>query len=99
MPRKEKQEMHYLSEKYDQMVTEMTEHDFQVIRFSSYRTASKLRFIQHKTNFHYIDLWNAIESIRDNGLHSFQDMSAEISVQRMEALVASFQMPFNMCND
>ncbi|CAG2114409.1 unnamed protein product, partial [Medioppia subpectinata] len=65
------------------------EHDFQVIRFSSYRTASKLRFIQHKTNFHYIDLWNAIESIRDNGLHSFQDMSAEISVQRMEALIAS----------
>ncbi|CAG2158344.1 unnamed protein product [Oppiella nova] len=115
----ERREMHYLSDKYDQMVTEMIEHDFQVIRFSSYRTASKLRFIQHKTNcefrqyglsfqtcqqwycnclttdmsfansVHLVDLWNAIESIRDNGLHNFQDISSEISVQRLEGVVTS----------
>ena len=84
------------------------EHNFQVIRFSSYRTASKLRFIQNKTNcksnplisclnwielnansVHLIDLWNAIEAIRENGLHSFQDISSVISVSRLESLITS----------
>ncbi|XP_054154138.1 dystrobrevin beta-like [Oppia nitens] len=78
-----------ISSKYEQMMTEMVDHNFQVIRFSSYRTASKLRFIQHKTNFHLIDLWNSIEAIRDSGLNNIQDISSQISVQRLETLVTS----------
>lgn len=85
----ERQELQYVSNKYESLLNEMSDQNFDVIRFASYRTACKIRFIQKKTNFHLIDLWNAIESIRENGLHNFVDISSEMSITRLETLISS----------
>ncbi|CAF1152483.1 unnamed protein product, partial [Didymodactylos carnosus] len=39
--------------------------NFDIIRFSTYRTACKLRFIQKKLNLHLLDLPNVIEALRE----------------------------------
>ncbi|XP_074599509.1 dystrobrevin alpha-like [Brevipalpus obovatus] len=78
-----------MENKYDSILQEMNAQDLETIRFASYRTACKLRFIQKRTNFYLVDLWNTIEAIRENGLQVFQDVNAEIPVTRLKALISS----------
>ena len=42
------------------------------IRFGSYRTAAKLRALQHRTGLVHIDIWNMIEAFRENGLNTME---------------------------
>ncbi|CAF0951516.1 unnamed protein product [Didymodactylos carnosus] len=44
---------------------ELRAQNFDIIRFSTYRTACKLRFIQKKLNLHLLDLPNVIEALRE----------------------------------
>ncbi|VDN53073.1 unnamed protein product [Dracunculus medinensis] len=53
-----------------ELIDEMRLQDFDSIRFATYRAASKIRFIQTKTNVHLVDIWNIIESFRENGLNA-----------------------------
>ncbi|UYV62534.1 DTNA [Cordylochernes scorpioides] len=69
--------------------------NFDVIRFASYRTACKLRFIQKKTNFHIVDIWNVIESFRENGLKAAEPRGAEVFPARLEQLVGSIYVQLN----
>ncbi|KQS62836.1 uncharacterized protein Dere_GG20305, isoform C [Drosophila erecta] len=67
---------------------------FDSIRFASYRTASKLRYIQKSTNLHLVDIWNVIEAFRENGLNTLEPQS-EVSVARLETLVSSLYHNLN----
>ncbi|XP_054737213.1 dystrobrevin beta isoform X2 [Anastrepha obliqua] len=69
-------------------------HTFDSIRFASYRTASKLRYIQKSTNLHLVDIWNVIEAFRENGLNTLEPQS-EVSVARLETLVSSLYHNLN----
>ena len=79
---------------YKQLITEMRGQNFDVIRFATYRTACKLKFIQRKTNLHLVDLWNIIESFRENQLNGV-DLSAEINVSRLESAISSIYRQLN----
>ncbi|XP_071447825.1 dystrobrevin beta-like [Hetaerina americana] len=70
------------------LLQEMRNQDFDTIRFASYRTANKLRFVQKKTNLHAVDIWNVIEAFRENGLNALES-SSELGVARLEALLSS----------
>ncbi|CAN8006857.1 unnamed protein product [Ixodes pacificus] len=65
-----------------------------VIRFASYRTACKLRFIQKRTQLHLVDLWNMIEAFRENAFHSLEPL-AEVSLARTQTLVTSVYYQLN----
>lgn len=69
-------------------------HNFDVIRFASYRTACKLRYVQKYTNLHLIDIWNVIEAFRENGLNTL-DPQNEISVAKLETLISSLYHNLN----
>lgn len=69
-------------------------HSFDVIRFASYRTACKLRYVQKYTNLHLIDIWNVIEAFRENGLNTL-DPQNEISVAKLETLISSLYHNLN----
>ena len=45
---------------------------YEEIRFASYRTAAKLRALQHRTGLVHIDIWNMIEAFRENGLNTME---------------------------
>uniref|UniRef100_A0A7E4W1D4 Dystrobrevin n=1 Tax=Panagrellus redivivus TaxID=6233 RepID=A0A7E4W1D4_PANRE len=70
------------------LVDEMRLQDFDSIRFATYRTACKLRFIQTKTNVHLVDIWNMIESFRENGLNAMA-MDNHLKISRLELLLTS----------
>ncbi|RWS25954.1 dystrobrevin beta-like protein, partial [Leptotrombidium deliense] len=69
--------------------------NYGVIRFAAYRTAAKLRFVQKKTHFCFVDIWNAIEAIRENGLHIYQDVFSEVNMSKVESLVTSIYYQLN----
>ncbi|XP_014214877.1 dystrobrevin beta [Copidosoma floridanum] len=71
-----------------QLIQEMRLQNFDSIRFSSYRTACKLRFIQKKVHLHNVDIWNVIEAFRENSLNTF-DPSSTLGVSRLETLLSS----------
>ncbi|ERL92307.1 hypothetical protein D910_09624, partial [Dendroctonus ponderosae] len=75
------------------LIHEMSAHNFDLIRFASYRTATKLRFIQKKV-IHAVDIWNVIEAFREQGLHAL-DPSSELSVARLETLLCSLYHSLN----
>nr|XP_018904792.1 PREDICTED: dystrobrevin beta-like isoform X2 [Bemisia tabaci] len=77
-----------------QLLQEMRSKNFDVIRFASYRTACKLRFIQKKTHLHMIDIWNVIEAFRENGLNTLEAQT-EVNVSRLELLVCSLYHNLN----
>ncbi|MCI4395706.1 hypothetical protein PGIGA_G00195110 [Pangasianodon gigas] len=77
-----------------QIFTEMKAQNFDSIRLSTYRTASKLRFVQKKCNLHLVDVWNMIEAYRDNGLNTLEH-STELSVSRLETIVSSIYYQLN----
>ncbi|KAL1115090.1 hypothetical protein AAG570_007121 [Ranatra chinensis] len=68
--------------------------NFDLIRFASYRTACKLRFVQKKLNLNLVDIWNVIEAFRENGLNTLEP-NAELNVARLETLVSSLYHNLN----
>ncbi|KAJ8947876.1 hypothetical protein NQ318_010022 [Aromia moschata] len=76
------------------LIHEMSAHNFDLIRFASYRTATKLRFIQKKVSLHAVDIWNVIEAFREQGLHALEP-SQELSVARLETLLCSLYHSLN----
>uniref|UniRef100_A0A915DFH9 ZZ-type domain-containing protein n=1 Tax=Ditylenchus dipsaci TaxID=166011 RepID=A0A915DFH9_9BILA len=70
------------------LVDEMRVKDFDSIRFATYRTACKLRFVQSRTNVHLVDIWNMIESFRENGLNAMP-ITAQLKISRLELLLTS----------
>ncbi|XP_046677338.1 dystrobrevin beta-like isoform X2 [Homalodisca vitripennis] len=77
-----------------QLLQEMRCQNFDMIRFASYRTASKLRFIQKKFHLHSVDIWNVIEAFRENGLNTLEPQT-EVNVSRLEMLVSSLYHNLN----
>ncbi|XP_025109384.1 dystrobrevin beta-like isoform X2 [Pomacea canaliculata] len=71
-----------------QLLKDMRAQNFDVIRFATYRTACKLRFIQKRTNLHQVDIWNMIEAFRENGLNS-TDAHNDLGVGRLEAVLTT----------
>lgn len=67
---------------------------FDTIRFASYRTACKLRYVQKATNLHLVDIWNVIEAFRENGLNTLEPAN-EVSVARLETLISSLYHNLN----
>ncbi|MFH4977741.1 hypothetical protein AB6A40_004450 [Gnathostoma spinigerum] len=70
------------------LIDEMRLQDFDSIRFATYRAACKLRFIQKKTNVHLVDIWNMIESFRENGLNALP-ITTQVKTSRLELLLAT----------
>ncbi|EFO23669.1 hypothetical protein LOAG_04814 [Loa loa] len=70
------------------LIDEMRLQDFDSIRFATYRCACKLRFIQKKTNVHLVDIWNMIESFRENGLNALP-ITSQVKISRLELLLAT----------
>ncbi|VDM92367.1 unnamed protein product, partial [Litomosoides sigmodontis] len=70
------------------LIDEMRLQDFDSIRFATYRCACKLRFIQKKTNVHLVDIWNMIESFRENGLNALP-VTSQVKISRLELLLAT----------
>ncbi|XP_048255969.1 dystrobrevin beta-like isoform X2 [Haliotis rufescens] len=71
-----------------QLLTDMRAQNYDVIRFATYRTACKLRFVQKKTSLHLVDIWNMIEAFRENGLNMV-DAHFELSTSRLESLLTT----------
>ncbi|KAF9794732.1 hypothetical protein SFRURICE_017422, partial [Spodoptera frugiperda] len=69
-----------------QLLQEMREQNFDLIRFASYRTACKL--------LHVIDIWNVIEAFRENALNTLEP-TACVNVTRLETLVSSLYHNLN----
>ncbi|XP_014294353.1 dystrobrevin beta [Halyomorpha halys] len=76
------------------LAQEMRAQNFDLIRFASYRTACKLRFIQKKLNLHLVDIWNVIEAFREHSLNTLQ-IETELSISRCESLVSSLYENLN----
>ncbi|XP_041357964.1 dystrobrevin beta-like [Gigantopelta aegis] len=77
-----------------QLLTDMRAQNFDVIRFATYRTACKIRFIQKKTNLHLVDIWNVIEAFRENGLNMVEP-SFELNTTRIESLLTTIFTQLN----
>ncbi|XP_071530699.1 dystrobrevin beta-like isoform X2 [Panulirus ornatus] len=76
------------------LVADLRHHNFDAIRFASYRTAAKLRFVQKKTNMHRVDIWNIIEAFRENGLNTLEPHT-EVKVSRLETLISTLYHSLN----
>ncbi|XP_042238714.1 dystrobrevin beta-like isoform X3 [Homarus americanus] len=76
------------------LVADLRHHNFDAIRFASYRTAAKLRFVQKKTNMHRVDIWNIIEAFRENGLNTLEPYT-EVKVSRLETLISTLYHSLN----
>ncbi|GBM61177.1 Dystrobrevin beta [Araneus ventricosus] len=79
---------------YHYLMAEMKAQNFDIIKFATYRTASKLRFIQKKTIMHLVDIWNIIEAFRENGLNAL-DSRLELTIPRLETLMHSILYQLN----
>ncbi|XP_060598439.1 dystrobrevin beta-like isoform X2 [Ruditapes philippinarum] len=77
-----------------QLITDMRAQNFDVIRFATYRTACKLRYIQKKTNLEMVDIWNIIECFRENGLNTLES-DTELNASRVEAILTSLYTSLN----
>ncbi|KAG8196670.1 hypothetical protein JTE90_006579 [Oedothorax gibbosus] len=75
-------------------MAELKAQNFDVMKFSSYRTACKLRFIQKRISLHSVDIWNVIEAFRENNLNSLEPRM-EISNAKLELLVSSIYLQLN----
>ncbi|KAG8175690.1 hypothetical protein JTE90_011577 [Oedothorax gibbosus] len=79
---------------YHYLMAELKSQNYDVIKFATYRTALKLRFIQKKANMHLLDIWNIIEAFRENGLNAL-DSRLELTVPRLETLVHAIYYQLN----
>jgi len=76
----------------DSLYDALKKHDD--IRFATYRTAAKLRYIQRKAFLHHIDIWNMIEAFRENGLNTLEPGTL-VNRARLETLLASLYSNLN----
>ena len=76
----------------DSLYDALKKHDD--IRFATYRTAAKLRYIQRRTFLHHIDIWNMIEAFRENGLNTLE-AGTLVNRARMETLLSSLYSSLN----
>ena len=76
----------------DSLYDALKQHDD--IRFATYRTAAKLRYIQRKAFLHHIDIWNMIEAFRENGLNTLEPTTL-VNRARMETLLSSLYSNLN----
>ena len=76
----------------DSLYDALKKHDD--IRFATYRTAAKLRYIQRKAFLHHIDIWNMIEAFRENGLNTLEPGTL-VNRSRLETLLASLYSNLN----
>ncbi|XP_026282378.1 dystrobrevin alpha isoform X1 [Frankliniella occidentalis] len=79
---------------HHRLLSEMRAQNLDMIRFASYRTACKLRFVQKKANLHQVDIWNVIEAFRENGLNTLEPQM-EVNVSRLETLISSLYHNLN----
>lgn len=77
-----------------QLITELRSQNFDVIRFATYRTSCKLRFIQKRCSLNLVDIWNMIEAFRENGLNTLS-LSDELSLSKVEAILSSIFYQLN----
>uniref|UniRef100_A0A915LLU0 ZZ-type domain-containing protein n=1 Tax=Meloidogyne javanica TaxID=6303 RepID=A0A915LLU0_MELJA len=66
-----------IADELRELIDEMRSRDFDSIRFATYRTA-----------FHLVDIWNMIESFRENGLNAIAS-NGNLKVSRLELLLTS----------
>ncbi|KAI1288464.1 Dystrobrevin alpha [Halotydeus destructor] len=78
-----------IENEFDALLADMANQNYEDIRFPSYRVACKLQFIQRKTSFYLVDIWNTIESLRENGLQNHNDLKADLTTSKLEALVTT----------
>ena len=76
----------------DSLYDALKKHDD--IRFATYRTAAKLRYIQRRTFLHHIDIWNMIEAFRENGLNTLEPGTL-VNRARMETVLHSLYSNLN----
>jgi len=76
----------------DSLYDALKKHDD--IRFATYRTAAKLRYIQRKAFLHHIDIWNMIEAFRENGLNTLEPGTL-VNRAHLEALLSSLYSNLN----
>ncbi|CAH8498997.1 unnamed protein product [Dicrocoelium dendriticum] len=63
---------------FKRLLAEMKMRQFDSIRFAAYRTASKLRYIQQRTLFCFVDVCRVVEIFREFGLHHVTDPAATL---------------------
>ncbi|XP_033118680.1 dystrobrevin beta-like isoform X3 [Anneissia japonica] len=76
------------------ILAEMRNQDFDAIKFATYRTGCKLRFVQKQCNLNVVDLWNIIESFRENGLNKMS-VSEELSRTSLDNMISSIYYQLN----
>ncbi|XP_050421611.1 dystrobrevin beta-like [Adelges cooleyi] len=76
------------------LLQEMRSQNYDMIRFASYRTACKLRYVQKKVHLHIVDIWNVIEAFRENGLNTLES-HVEVNVSKFENLLSSLYHNLN----
>ena len=76
----------------DSLYDALKKHDD--IRFATYRTAAKLRYIQRRTFLHHIDIWNMIEAFRENGLNTLEPGTL-VNRARIETVLSSLYSNLN----
>ena len=76
----------------DSLYDALKKHDD--IRFATYRTAAKLRYIQRRTFLHHIDIWNMIEAFRENGLNTLEP-GTMVNRARIETVLSSLYSNLN----
>jgi len=76
----------------DSLYDSIKEHDD--IRFATYRTAAKMRYVQRKGYLHHIDIWNVIEAFRENGLNTMEATTL-VNRARLETLLSSLYSNLN----
>ena len=76
----------------DSLYDALKKHDD--IRFATYRTAAKLRYIQRRTFLHHIDIWNMIEAFRENGLNNLEP-GTMVNRARIETVLSSLYSNLN----
>ncbi|XP_050546261.1 dystrobrevin beta-like isoform X2 [Daktulosphaira vitifoliae] len=82
------------SDSYLHLLQEMKSENYDLIRFASYRTACKLRYIQKKLFLHILDIWNIIEAFRENGLNILES-HVEVDIYKLENVISSLYFNLN----
>ncbi|KAA3682459.1 uncharacterized protein DEA37_0012375 [Paragonimus westermani] len=73
---------------FKRLLAELKARQFDLIRFAAYRTASKLRYLQQRTLFCFMDLWRVVETFREFGLHQVTDQQTTLDYAGTGRLLA-----------
>ncbi|KAF2368470.1 EF-hand domain type 2 [Trinorchestia longiramus] len=92
--RPEHQQQQQRSASLGHVTADLRHPGLDAIRFASYRTAAKLRYVQKRTNMHLVDIWNIIEAFRENALNTL-DPYTDVKVSRLETLISTLYHSLN----